>query len=378
MNIIIQQDNTKIENLGASGADFIKLLYELAIDPNNTLTLRGNISSTSAYGYQVDYLNTNYSPDFTVSATKLYIYFEDSKASRICASFFGDGVGCTLQDVQNVNTHTFKTKTVDSKNIFQAFNEAGVTRFNELEYFTGLDNTAFEYISQDTEAFTTVEYIKMPNTITKFPCFNFYYNLKKFYNTNITEVDDPYTLVHTGKNVTIDTQFFLDGNGICLDYSKLVQDSFNNQNYINGPLWTGECILKSGEFDGTKDFCLQYTNITKVVFPPDFNTKSLALHRNSSNCILNQKLIFLGVNPPSAYSADWPSGFSTSVSSITFYFPDNSVSAYNNVGIGGSSNSYTLSNYANISDDNKDELLSYGCTATGSTGNWTIKAPGES
>lgn len=69
MNITITQDNSRVEVLGSNGASIIDKLYKLAIDPNNTLTLEGNISSTSAYGYQVDYLNTNYGPDFIVSTT---------------------------------------------------------------------------------------------------------------------------------------------------------------------------------------------------------------------------------------------------------------------------------------------------------------------
>lgn len=40
-------------------------------------------------------------------------------------------------------------------------------------------------------------------------------------------------------------------------------------------------------------------------------------------------------------------------------------------------NARGLSQLANISDDYKDMLVSRGCTATGSTDNWTIKAPGE-
>jgi hypothetical protein len=51
MNITITQDNSRVEVLGSNGASIIEKLYKLAIDPNNTLTLEGNISSTAAYGY---------------------------------------------------------------------------------------------------------------------------------------------------------------------------------------------------------------------------------------------------------------------------------------------------------------------------------------
>lgn len=70
MNITITQDNSRVEVLGSNGASIINKLYNLAIDPNNTLTLEGNISSTSAYADQVSYLTTNY-PDLIINVTNL-------------------------------------------------------------------------------------------------------------------------------------------------------------------------------------------------------------------------------------------------------------------------------------------------------------------
>ena len=69
MNITITQDNSRVEILGSNGAIIISKLYNLAIDPNNTLILKGNVSTNSAYGDEVDYLNQHYGPDFIVSVT---------------------------------------------------------------------------------------------------------------------------------------------------------------------------------------------------------------------------------------------------------------------------------------------------------------------
>jgi len=49
MNITIKQDNSRVEQLNSNSASIVEKLYELAIDPNNTLTLEGNISGNSAY-----------------------------------------------------------------------------------------------------------------------------------------------------------------------------------------------------------------------------------------------------------------------------------------------------------------------------------------
>ena len=102
MNITITQDNSRVEVLGSNGASIIEKLYELAIDPNNTLTLEGNISSTAAYADQVTYLTTNY-PDLIINATKLYMTFRDPHVvSALLAQGVGDGTGITMSDLDGL------------------------------------------------------------------------------------------------------------------------------------------------------------------------------------------------------------------------------------------------------------------------------------
>ena len=97
MNVTITQDNSRIEQLGSSGAGIIQKLYELAIDTNNVVNLTGNIKSNYAYGYQVDYLNRIYNPDFVVSADNRYMQFESSITESVLANMLGDGVGVPQQ-----------------------------------------------------------------------------------------------------------------------------------------------------------------------------------------------------------------------------------------------------------------------------------------
>ena len=140
MNITITQDNSRIEVLGSNGASIIEKLYELAIDPNNTLTLEGNISSTGAYGYQVDYLNTNYGPDFIVNATDRYIHFEDPNMESYLASM-NIGTNGKVTEAQAAAVTT----------IANAPNST-ITKFNELRYFTNITESKGGFNSANTGA----------------------------------------------------------------------------------------------------------------------------------------------------------------------------------------------------------------------------------
>ena len=129
MNITIIQDSSRQELLGASGADIIEKLYQIAIDFNNTLTLEGNIISTNAYGYQVDYLNTNYGPNFIVNATNRYIHFEDPNMESYLASM-GIGTDGKVTEAQAAAV----TVIANASN-------STITKFNELKYFTNITSS---------------------------------------------------------------------------------------------------------------------------------------------------------------------------------------------------------------------------------------------
>ena len=106
MNIRIIQDNSRTEQFGSNGADIIQKLYELAINPNNSLTLEGHVRSSYAYGNQVDFLNTNYNPDFVVDADNRYIPFTDNAVLNILKNTIGDGTGVTETQFSNLTNLT--------------------------------------------------------------------------------------------------------------------------------------------------------------------------------------------------------------------------------------------------------------------------------
>lgn len=382
MNITITQDNSRVEVLGSNGASIIQKLYKLAIDPNNTVSYSGYLKSDSGYASQIQYLNDTFGPGLIVEATKEYLEFEDPRVEAVLAKYFGDGTGCTIDDLSSITSGTFQKK-IDNKTAWQVLNENNTSyAFPELQYFTGMGNALVFYM-MDSEAITNAptgaSNIILPYNLTTVGqyVFSHYKNVRRLRsNGKIRHIDDS-GFLGCGGNVSLTREDYENGDGIVLDFSEMDATSFNQWSFST--IFYGDVILKSGIWDGTVDFQMPYTNIKKIVFPSDFDAKSLNFTNNTSSFVVQRDYIFLGTTPPQHFSTGYPTSFNINGSSgsYTFYFPNNSVSSYNNVGIGESSNSYTLSDYANISDDNKDELVSYGCTATGSTGNWTIKAPGE-
>lgn len=158
MNITITQDNSRVEQLG-NGANIIKKLYDLAIDPNNTLTLSGNISSTYAYGDEVDYLNQHYGPDFIVSATNRYIRFEDSAVlNALLSQGVGDGTGILQSQLDGL--------TVDGRGGSYGIsfkNNTDITSFLEFKYFTNLTS----YVKEDAfQGCSNLKWIAFPDGFT--------------------------------------------------------------------------------------------------------------------------------------------------------------------------------------------------------------------
>lgn len=104
MNITVIQNKSQREILGSGGANIIEKLYELAIDSNNSLTLEGWIKSPSAYGYQVDYLNTHFN-DLEVETDNRYVNFVDPEFKRIVIEKYStDGVGVTQAQLNAITS----------------------------------------------------------------------------------------------------------------------------------------------------------------------------------------------------------------------------------------------------------------------------------
>lgn len=130
MNLTITQDNTRTETINSS---IIDKLYEIAFaassDPNSTVSLTGRLESPKGYASKIQWLNTNFSPDLTITVPVAgqYIDIADNAVLQVLLTggFSSDGVGISLDDAANA---TFTSSTFA--------NNTDITSFNEFGYFT--------------------------------------------------------------------------------------------------------------------------------------------------------------------------------------------------------------------------------------------------
>ena len=114
--------------------EYAKEIKDYEEDPLNNVTtsqvsLKGNLSVPKAYGDEVDWLETKFSPDLHITITQgRYIKFADSEVERVLLTQYGDGIGITVGDMSNA--------TRLSDNLFQ--NNSNINTFNELSQFTSI------------------------------------------------------------------------------------------------------------------------------------------------------------------------------------------------------------------------------------------------
>lgn len=155
-HLYIEQNTGLTEEVNSS---IISKLYELAIsgDLDNTSDLKGRLHSTSGYGDQVSYLNTNFS-DLYINVDKPYIRFQDPIAQQWCVTNFStDGIGCSISDLAAVTNSDFNVSS---------FISSGIIYFNEFQYFTGMTLANFVTTNEENHN-TTLKQITLPNTITR-------------------------------------------------------------------------------------------------------------------------------------------------------------------------------------------------------------------
>lgn len=329
MNVTIIQDNSRVELLGSNGAGIIQKLYELATNTNNVVTLTGNIKSNYAYGYQVDYLNGMYNPDFVVSADNRYMQFESSITESVLANIIGDGVGVP-QQATSITSLPSGLGQID--------------KFKELKFFTNihtLSNGAFgrnsvsnpnrTLISVDLENITTLGNVNQSGGTGGGP-FEGCYSLSYLGNTS--------NIVYLGT-------YALRGCG-ALDSTK----------------WY---VFDSIQQAGTS--CFRDSGITKVVFGDQLNR--IAPNTIFTNDTKTKKCVILAPVPPTLSSSF------TSLNSdnrwglihrISFYVPDEVYTDYcadSEWGLlvsseflnGASSNLFKISE---LSNDDKTQLQEVG------------------
>ena len=361
------------------------------LDNNNQkIGLIGTVQADGGYEIQVSTLTSAY-PKFHISVGSYLVLFEDPKAQAVCATYFGDGVGCTANDLANADF----TKTVNGVDFGTAFKNAGVVKFNEFKYFTGVTDTSVAYTwpFRDNQ---TLDEFTLPTSCKTIAAYTFAGGLSEGSMApkingmeNVTYLQSfafwNWSSKQTDSSVSAARRFQIDWRRI----NGRWDDMFAASNVFKGdvilPKHPTDSWTSSMDFNIFNDSRGQY--ITKIVFPETFTCKDLGLHSTNS---LNT-IIFLTQTPCNGEISMWRNQNWGVGNNRHLYVPRTlynslDLSATANDGLKTYSNvlkiSYgcvpePLDNYANISDDNKDELVSYGCTATGSTGNWTIKAPGE-
>ena len=94
--------------------------------------------------------------EYTVALTaEAYMVFEDSTVGQICATNWGDGVGITRSQAAAVTSLGTKFKS-----------NTTITKFNELQYFTGVSTTLDAFTGC-----TSLSEVTLPSTLTTFVGF---------------------------------------------------------------------------------------------------------------------------------------------------------------------------------------------------------------
>lgn len=358
MNITVTQNNSNIEWVTSN---IIKKMYQLAMDPNNTVSYSGYLKSASGYANHVQYLNNTFGPGLRIEATKEYLEFEDPAAETLCAKYFGDGTGCTIANLQGANS--WWNVYVDGTRFIDALPTSGIKKFNEFQY---LPTQSLGYRSFGRAH--TIEEITLPNTPITITGDAF---------TN--DIDNHTVTVHNTTSIIHMDAYGANhiADGYILDFSKY-NGRFENNGY--GRSEVAKCgneyiilarnsVLNRTSSDNFEMNEMYYTKT--VVFREDFVCAELSLRGRGNNSYgipvytSLTSIVFLGTTPPfSSKNFSW--------NQATLYAPSSATQAYSTA---SGKTVQPLETFANISDANKDILVEAGCTVTGSTGNWTVTPP---
>lgn len=138
----IEQSTGVIEEVSAS---IISKIYELAyagLDASSNL--QGRLHVTKAYGNEIDWLTQTYD-NLYITADTRYIKFADPVMQNLMPSYYGDGIGVTLQDMQSV------TRITGTK-----FEGESITSFDELGLFTSVVSIGYRAF-KDCTSLTSID-----------------------------------------------------------------------------------------------------------------------------------------------------------------------------------------------------------------------------
>lgn len=372
MIVKIQQAENSVERVEN---EVITTLYNAHVNGNisqeldnnsQKIGLIGTIQADAGYGNQVSTLTSAY-PKFHISVTNEYLEFEDSKTEAVCAKYFGDGVGCT--QAQLAASYSTWTNQIDNVDFVTALSNAGAKKFNEFQYVQNVSTMGYQFFGN----FRTLEEITLPNG-------NIVIGGMAFGGNNV-----PNITINNAGAISYMEEFGSNkiNSGYILNFNKYT-GRFENNGYGNSEI--ARCgnpyiiIPRNSLMNRTSsdNFELnELRNTYTVVFREDFVSNTLYLRGRGNNSYdipfytSITSVVFLSTTPPF-------NGIDLSNNQSIVYVPSSAVSTYTTALNNSNRTVTTLDVFANASDENKDILVEAGCMATGSTGNWTIKAPGES
>ena len=332
MHLEIKQTKSTQETVATN---VIRKLYELSyhdgyIDRvlDNTSILQGNLLASAAYENEIDFLNTEWDGELTVSATKLYLKLKDPTVAQYCISnYSSDGIGVTRGDLSSVQSAAFWGDPEISN---QSFDKSQVTSLIDFQYFT---NSSIGSSQRIVYGFTNATEIKFPDII---------FSYTSPYTREIVNNCDSIQNIDYGNSTFVcqsndGTLFPIRGNNVITDFDpKFIpnQTDFTNIELFRG--WSNltsivfpEGVTKSYErFNGT-------TNLKYVEFPStitDLGTK-YNMGRDGSNSYV---IVFKSTTPPTAYyrpndNSYNQGGWGWHKLPIRIFVPDDAIEAYKNV-----------------------------------------------
>lgn len=342
MNLTITQDNSRTETINSS---IIDKLYEIAFaassDPNSTVSLTGRLESPKGYKVKIDWLNTNFSPDLTITVptSGQYILFQDSavEAVLVAGGFSTDGVGITLTDAANATftSSTFQGNTdITSFNTFDLFTKANTNPPNQL--FKGCSSLREIDLSETTTIAKEQFYgcsnvtgvLDLPNLVSL--------GQYAFYNTGITSIADLGTINNIPERCfsgcTSLTSVTLPSTCLTINQEGFRNCSslttLNAQNiktitgvYSLGGLTMSNLVLPAIETIGQRS--LSGSNINVLDLGPNLSSIGTQAFWDGTYTIF----IFRGTTVPS-YNTTNTDKFLYNMNNVTIYVPESAINDY--------------------------------------------------
>lgn len=287
-----------------------------------------------------------------------YFHFEDHEVEAIVANWIGNGMGTTLEQIQNVqslSSTAFKAKTA-------------IRSFNELKFFTGLSSIP----SNAFNGCTNLVSVKFPSSITTIGSSAFYKctqlkSLDLYASTFAQQAFDKCTgltsiTIRLANTTTLGLNAFYNSPLLTNVYfigtfaqllNIIVAPNYNNYGcfntvrniWLNGEKLT-RIVIPEG-YTNIKKHIFENTTITYVEIPSTVTSIGANSFRK---CTSLSAVIIKAESVPSFVSSYKP--FANSKSSMKLYVPfsnDHSIlDAYKNSGIWTSANIYELDENGNI------------------------------